>query len=55
MKVRKRQLDGTDIVLEAAPCTCNSTYHSEACCDSAEGLVWEPRHAQLFPVFGKEL
>ncbi|KAI9893577.1 MAG: hypothetical protein M1814_006373 [Vezdaea aestivalis] len=37
--LRKRN----DLELEAPWCACNSTYVSEQCCGSQEGLVWE-RH-----------
>ena len=46
--MRKRDESGADVVLEAKPCLCNSTYISERCCDSRDGIVHEPEHFQLF-------
>lgn len=50
--MRRRSPDGggTMSVVHARPCLCNSTYISEACCDAADGLVYEPPHFELLPL-----
>lgn len=32
---------------ELAPCPCNSTYVSHACCDARDGMVWEDQRLKL--------
>ncbi|KAI9892334.1 MAG: hypothetical protein M1814_001535 [Vezdaea aestivalis] len=43
----RARLHGRDMLNKTSPCVCNATYISKACCDSANGLVWEAAYLKL--------